>query len=185
MSKKIILLDVDGVLAGFTEKVLDFMNERHSRGYTVDDVKGPLHTVPLYDPAAKSFIMGRGFCQSLPVLPGGKEAVEEMKSNGHRVLFVTSPYYGGVYWTYDRTKWLERHFKARHDDIIFARDKRFVSGHIFVDDKASNVVSWDDYWKHQADRQPIIMRRPWTEKTDKKFVEMTNWENWKEKISGI
>lgn len=82
------------------------------------------------------------FYQTLPVIPGTRDAVARMRMSGNEVFFVTSPILTMRSWVYTRTQWLKKHFDATERDMVFTKSKHVVRGDVLVDDKPENVLEW-------------------------------------------
>lgn len=154
-----ILLDCDGVLAGFNEYSTAVAR---SKGYnvTVDDCVGDCRNQEWWHGSGLEQDWTQpGFCEQLPVLEGSQEFVENLRKMGLRVVFLTSPPKDNPTWPHERRIWLEKNFDARRVDVIFAVDKRYVNGLTFLDDHVKNILHWQEY----QNRMGVLVRRPWNE----------------------
>ena len=155
---KPVLIDVDGITANFCGGLCDYFKDRFDIdvdqskifGDVRDEAKG------LWDDECEDFVKSEGFARTLKPYPGSVEAIRDIIEE-YDVVFVTSPYGGSHTWCWDRFMWLRDHFQISRDDIIFARDKRFVSGITLIDDRYENVIDWSYFHKKPA----ILMERPW------------------------
>lgn len=155
-----VLLDVDGVvcdfIGGFLELVYKATGKKfHHRdltdwsfekclGLTSDDMK------------KIEFLMGGyGFVLSLSVLPGAQEGIEMLRTAGHEVVFVTSPYPGHPTWMYERDVWLKERWPDI--DVVHTEKKVHVDGHFLIDDKVSKLVAWE---RGRKGRKPICWTMP-------------------------
>lgn len=183
--EKPILVDVDGVLANFVGAVLDFINEKHGTILTPDDIHDDLNkSIPqYYDNDLIKFITSKGFCQTLQVLPGAKEAIDKFKSNNFKIIFVTSPYLNAPTWTYDRLKWLKKHFGAKRDDVIFARNKKYIDGLTLIDDLPRNCIEWHNYQNSLIGA--TLFSRPWNKKYHKNLYSIEITYGWKDTYRSV
>lgn len=145
-----VLIDVDGVIANFVDKISSYLENRFEividRSKIYSDVKK--EAKGFWDEECDDFIRQPGFAQSLDEIPGAVNAVKQiMEASDGKVLFVTSPYDSSPTWCYDRYMWLKDRFEISRDDVIFARDKRFISGLTLIDDRWENVVDWSIFNK--------------------------------------
>jgi phosphoglycolate phosphatase-like HAD superfamily hydrolase len=149
-----IVLDVDGVLADFVSSALRVINEMAQREalpgydvspYTPDDVRQweiesllpkRFHT-ELFDR-----LSAPGFCASIEPYPSALAVVDALRATGHDVAIATSPLKGSTTWIAERTAWLQRYWGEI--EIHHTHDKRGVRGDIFVDDKPSHVLDWQN-----------------------------------------
>lgn len=168
--KKPILVDCDGVLTqGFYEKCIESINERFSKNYKLEDLYTDLRFVmPEWDEEMDKMIRSPGFCRDMKPDPLGVKMIDKFKEMNLRIVYVTSPYSKAPTWCQDRTDWLEEHFGATRDDVIFARDKRYVDGICLIDDLPKNVINWGQYRnrpgkmaKIMANNPGVLWRQPW------------------------
>lgn len=144
--KKIVLLDVDDVLADFKSPILASLNrlaqrEKYTRkSFPTWDLFNKLTEQECIH--AYRQIKQEGFCERLCVMPGAQDAVGLMRTLGADVHFVTSPWVSSRFWHYERHHWLKKHFDADHDHIHQSAGKHLFDGDVFVDDKVQNVVAW-------------------------------------------
>ena len=137
------LVDVDGVLADFTGRILaDIGSDK-----TLADIK----TWQVFSKAYMSAEMRRkafalletfGWWASQPVIPGALVGVEALRTAGYEVLFVTSPWHGCSTWGHARRLWLRTNVGAADADVVITSRKELLQGDIFIDDKAENVEGW-------------------------------------------
>lgn len=154
-----ILLDCDGVVGGFNELATAIARDR-GFDVTVDDCKGDCRATDWWKGSGlEEDWLKKGFCESIPVLPGSQEFVEKLRDMGLRVVFVTSPPKDNPTWPHERRLWLEKHFGARRVDVMFAVDKRYVHGLAFLDDHVRNILDWQEYNGGRG----ILIKRPWNE----------------------
>lgn len=142
----VVLLDVDGVVASFTEAVLDLAQEltgviRWPCDVTSWDLFGHLGLSAKDKARVYQGVAQPGFCESIPVMPGAVDFVHALAEK-HDVVFVTSPWLSAPTWTFERHNWLRRHFGQAAERIIHTQYKQYVRGDVLVDDRASNVRSW-------------------------------------------
>lgn len=143
LANRRFLVDVDDVLADLRPRVLRVINEVSGKEYVPDDFKvWDYFCVLDEDQKKRAFqaISAPGFCASLEVLPGAKEAIRELQSLV-KVLAVTWPFHSG--WFDERYAWLEREFEMPKADVHLASSKYAVAGKWFLDDNLDNVLSWD------------------------------------------
>lgn len=142
-----ILLDVDGVLGDFIGHTLAGLattwepDEIPSRkDFRSWDLFNTI-TNKVQQRYCNRLWRKRGWCQSIPALPGAVEAVNRLRRHGE-IYIVTAPLSNSLYWVNERYEWLKENFHIPPENVIFAYDKAVVSGHIFLDDKLANVDRW-------------------------------------------
>lgn len=140
MSKLILCLDVDGVLADFVGGVLDESHRRTGRAHLREEWRHWHWPEATLGELFFDICRGRGFCAGLAPFPEALEWVPRLREVAD-VRFVTSPM-RGEHWRPERQAWLQRHFGARPEDVTQVKDKHLVTGDVLVDDKADNVRKW-------------------------------------------
>jgi 5'(3')-deoxyribonucleotidase len=139
-----VLLDVDGVLADFTAKVIQ--TARDITGKTL--IEGDFHDYDVFrtvgrehEDAVRKAWSSPGWCASLNPYDGASAFVARLRKT-HRVYFVTAPMPGAPHWYWERHQWLDSNFGASYRDVIFTTAKHVVCGDFLVDDKPSNLEEW-------------------------------------------
>jgi 5'(3')-deoxyribonucleotidase len=144
LANRRFLVDVDDVLADLRPKVLNIVNEVSGGEFTPDDFTGwdYFSVLDEYQKHRAFQLMGApGFCRSLQVLPGAKEAIRELQDLV-KVLAVTWPFH--VEWFNERYDWLEQEVGIQKKDVILASSKYAVAGKWFLDDNLDNVRIWSE-----------------------------------------
>lgn len=146
--RPIVLLDCDGVMADFSTKCIEFINQRTGRNYTIDDVTEwdifqSLGQEDL-EPALDAAINIDEFCLEIPVLQGTKEALKELRKLS-TVVCVTAPHHA-VLWPGHRSIWLQEKLGFDKQHIAQIHSKFLVFGDVFVDDNGKNVSQWKKWW---------------------------------------
>lgn len=142
-TKPTVLLDVDGVLADFAGALLRWAGPQYTREQLTEwdlmKAIGLEDRQHLFDEYASE----PGFCESLQVIDGALGLVDELRRVADIVL-VTSPYSAARLWTFERLRWLEKHFGISKHDVIFAKRKYLVKGDIMIDDAPHNIEAFID-----------------------------------------
>lgn len=77
-----------------------------------------------------------GFYRSIPAIPGGKAALEELVAAGHDVWICTTPETRNPTCITDKQSWVKRELGEEWvRKIIFTHDKTIIHGDILIDDK--------------------------------------------------
>lgn len=172
--KQPILCDVDGVHVKWVEKVLHYCNKRFNKNILVNEIKKDIREYFPWDDKCEELVKSPGFVSDLEVIEDSFWAIEELKSMGENIVFVTSPYANATTWAYDRTKWLERHFQISRDEVIFCHDKRYVDGKFLIDDLPRNIHDWNEY----HGKNGILFGQPWNENCEYKDLNrIVGWKN--------
>jgi len=118
--KKIVYLDMDGVLANFWLGV----------GRPDAEWNPPEMYV-------------KGFFRNLPVMPGAKEAVAELLANPDLDVYIASkPDSTNMDSATEKYQWINEHFPELIKKIFLTCDKGHLNGHYLVDDDY-------DRWAHK------------------------------------
>lgn len=159
MTRPVVLLDVDGVLADFLGASLAFL-----RTVGVDFIPEDIWTFDIahalnLDDAERAKLDREwsrpGFCAALAPCPGAREGVELLRSVGE-VYAVTAPMWSCPTWEHERRAWLieQMGFPAKH--VVSAHAKHLIAGAVLVDDRPSHLESW----KHGT---PVCWAQPYNE----------------------
>ena len=147
MSKPIFLCDVDGVVADFLNPAVDVINRIAGTSHRAEDLK-TWNTidgfgVQTHEKAIYAELGREGFCRSLPVASGAREAVRELMKLTD-LYFVTAPMHSSPTWVYERSAWLAEHFGAKLNQIVHTSAKHIIRGDFFLDDRPDHVLKWFD-----------------------------------------
>lgn len=142
---KRVLIDVDGVIANFSQLYLDCLREATGMHRTVEEIKvwdvgDALGLTRTERAAVHSQLQLPGRAFSMRNYPHTIEAVQKLAAHAD-VYFVTSPFPSPT-WTFDRDQWLQVRFGELGKRVTYTHDKHICSGDVLVDDKPENVVAW-------------------------------------------
>jgi 5'(3')-deoxyribonucleotidase len=154
-----VLLDCDGVLADFVGHVSARLAEV---GHVIPEVTS-YDFIRGFGPevgaAARTLLKDPDTWKTMPPYEEAQRGVEALRSVGHTIVVVTSPWLSCHTWAHVRREWLDKHFDVDSGDLIVTSRKELVGGDAFVDDRIESVASW-------AIRNPkghaLLMDRPWT-----------------------
>jgi 5'(3')-deoxyribonucleotidase len=141
-----VLLDVDGVLADFTGGFRQAAQLACKRELPSSTTTWNFDDWQLTDSERKATweIVNRpGFTEGLDLLWGSLSGVRDLASVCE-VYFVTSPIHTSPTWGYERHRWLTQQFgREQGSKVVFTSHKHLVAGDMLVDDKPSNLESWN------------------------------------------
>lgn len=149
--KQRVLVDVDGVLAGFVGNWLRLINAEFGSSFAVGDVTdwdvcASLGLTATDRSRAKRLIAEcEGFARRHEVLEGAQAGVRALQQIAD-VYIVTSPWSSHPTWTHDREWWLDKHFDIGADRIVHTSAKHVVCGDVLLDDKTSTCAAWATAW---------------------------------------
>lgn len=114
-----------------------------------------------------------GFFENLPLVTGGKEAIEEMTEMGHEVFICTSFIHQYENCVLEKYAWVEKNLGYEWvKRTILTKDKTLVFGDYLIDDKPQPEGVRKPYWEH------ILYEMPYNGSVKEK--RRLNWKNWKE-----
>jgi 5'(3')-deoxyribonucleotidase len=154
-----ILVDCDGVLADFQQAYLTALFETSGVIRGIGDVTDFDFTKCVATKEQDNAVWRHidrtpGFVRKLDWHPGAEDGLTELFMLGH-VVCVTSPHIGPT-WMFERMHWLtERGFSSK--DVVFAKDKSIVSGHVLIDDKPEHC----DEWSFSSGNYSILLDAPY------------------------
>jgi 5'-nucleotidase len=179
-SKPVILVDMDGTICDFNSELLRLVHEELEARLLKHEDLTLFRTedcFPHYmrDQVAK-LSDRKGFYQNLKPIPGGVEALLEMRGLGYEVFICTTPkkFYHNQDCVYEKHAWVMKHLgKEWTERIILTRDKTLVQGVVLIDDKPEIVGAITPVWTHVYYDQPYNRR-------DTKKPRINDWMLWKE-----
>ena len=180
MKKKIVLIDMDGVLCQYDEKMLQIAHTRYGLPlYTSEDIDS-FHTEGIfpeeYHKRVDAIGDEEGFFESLEPFPGAIKAFHEIAALPDvRVFICTSPksYYKNQFSAIEKLAWVSKFLGPKWTDkVIITRDKTLVSGDILIDDKPTVNGAMKPVWTH------VHYDRPYNRET--KNLRIVSWNRWEE-----
>lgn len=182
----IVLVDMDGVLANFDQRVFDVLSERHP------EVEQPAKDERLF-PLKNSFatehhallhaIMTEpGFFASLAPIEGAVDSMHAMLAHGLDVRICSAPLASSPACAAEKVAWVAEHLgKEWVDRLILTRDKTYVRGDYLIDDApVAKGSGLEPTWEHIYMEQPY--NRPGKPKADPQRRRLTRWTSWREVI---
>jgi len=121
MIKPTIYIDMDGVIADFSEAV-----KTHPKSNDLNYKDNP-DNIP-------------GIFEHLKLVPGAKEAIHKLYLSNKYDLFIltTAPWDNPSAWMHKRL-WIEKHFgKIFHKKVIITHRKDLLIGDYLIDDRTAN-----------------------------------------------
>ncbi len=161
-AEKIVLTDMDGVIADFDGKVKrDLKNlypdvpiPQPRKSFYIDDDMAPEHK-----PVIREIISNPGFFTELGVIEGAHEGWEQLLEAGYTPQICTAPLRKNPTCNQDKLSWLEEHFVPRFghwviDTAIITKDKASCEGFVIIEDRPEIKDAHRAIWKHVVFDQP-------------------------------
>lgn len=183
LSGKVILVDMDGVMCDFNQRLLNLAVEKLGAPKLSQDRLTNFRTKDCFPEewrAAVSMLPDEaGFYEGLDPMPHVARALSEMKMLGADVFICTTPkkFYKNPHCAGEKHGWVMKHLGHEWTEkIILTRDKTLVQGHVLIDDKPKVTgVLTTPPWKHVYFDQPY-------NREDMKKSRITSWSKWKEVV---
>lgn len=142
MTSPYAIIDVDGVVADFTDHLLQAVSAK----LTLQDITDwdIFRFMSEHEKKHAHHVLEQpSFWISQPVIDGAKEGIQRIRDDGYTVIWCTSPWVSCTSWASVRRAWLKQHFAAAHDEVVVSARKDLLRGDLFIDDKPQHVFSWE------------------------------------------
>lgn len=135
-----VILDVDDVLTGTNDKVVDTYNSEHEDKISRKDIIRFRYTeCPNIKHKITHYFERPGFFADLEPAEGVIEGVKRLIDEGYDVVFATATCRQGAR---DRIEWLIKHFPfIPEKNISIIGRKDIITGEWFLDDCVDNIVT--------------------------------------------
>lgn len=184
MKDVIFLVDCDGVCIDFVSQVLNEINTRAKTKHVLSDVRRDFRDLEGYSEDTEKFIRSEMFCRTLPKIKGAKEGITELRKMG-KVICLTSPYNNSKHWIWERIEVLKTDFGFTREEMIFAKDKRYIFGNYLIDDLPKNLIDWTAFNKSSL---AICFNQPWNAEDELTYPEgsaIARCNDWAEVLESI
>jgi len=159
--RKIILVDMDGVLTNYELGFLDEWRKRHPEKMSIAVEERKTFYARDQYPAEYKQLMheitaSKGFYLNLPIIDGAREGIEKL-AREHEVRICTAPISDYRNCVAEKLEWSERELgKEWPMKTIIAKDKTFVFGHYLIDDRPNAEVGgkMKPFWQQVLYKQP-------------------------------
>lgn len=179
MDHRIILIDMDGLLADFEGTFLKewrrmFPSEPHiplrnrKKFYFRDDYPQKFH------PKVESVYLDQKFYPKILPVKEGLAAIREMVALGINVFICTAPLSVYKHCVFEKYAWVEEYLGYEFTKrLILTRDKTLIRGDVLIDDKPEITGIQKPVWEH------IIYDFPYNRHVAGKR-RITQWKNRRE-----
>uniref|UniRef100_A0A7S2FHD2 Uncharacterized protein n=1 Tax=Alexandrium andersonii TaxID=327968 RepID=A0A7S2FHD2_9DINO len=192
---RVVLLDMDGVIADFELQFLRRWREVHPDAEWIHVEERRAHYVDMdpsgvYDtPRSHAIITTPGFYATMPPIPGVLDALKEIASEpGIEVRICTAPFGSGAtaeQCEEEKRRWVTEYLGEEWltpEKFICVKDKTGVPGDILVDDKPDPTSHWkqgkgqEPSWRHVVFTAPFNRDAPACEGKPR----LDSWAGWRE-----
>lgn len=185
-TKKIILVDIDGVLIDFNKGVYDKWKVKHPdlpvielQNLTKHDQASMYRDLnPSYEALVREILDDITFFDNLDPIDGCLNVLNEMENEGYEVFLCT-----GIMRKFNTTcskhEWINKKFGSRwaRKIIYVSKDKTLVRGDILIDDKPEITGVLQPTWTH------IVFDQPYNRNENKPRIR--HWSEWKNVVNNV
>jgi 5'-nucleotidase len=161
--KKIILVDMDGVLADVYSRFFELHEEESGQRLSIKDVAGLLEEEAF--PNQINWVVTPGFFRSVPVMPGSREGLKRL-NDGFKVIVVSLATEFPQSLT-DKQLWLNEHFPfISWKQIVFCGSKDVIYADIMIDDHLKNLDNFKGDTIMFTQPHNMLIRKPGHKRVD-------------------
>lgn len=182
MTRKVVLVDLDGPLADFEGGFLKLWKEKFPHDFFVPvKERKTFYLTEQYPEEFSEKIQSirtmAGFIRGLRPIKEGVEAIKEMIDSGFHVFVCSSEIYTNLNGLTEKKLWMQEYLGDNLTrSAIFTKDKTMVRGDYLIDDKPEIGGLYTPQWKH------VIFDQPFNRNIAGKLRLNTDWSNWREVI---
>lgn len=173
----ILLIDMDGVIADFEQGFFNQWRNKHPDKISIPvEQRNTFFIIDQYPFEYRGYIQdifySAGFFRSLPMIPGSREALNEMIGAGIQVFICTSPFEQYKNCVLEKFEWIEMNFGSEWiKRIVLTYDKTIVKGDFLIDDMPKIKGIRNPTWEQ------ILYDTPYNRTV--RAVKRLTWKNWK------
>lgn len=147
-----ILVDQDGVLAQWHERMLELYNKEYGISFTPDQISRWKFSENFPGSRDHIPIDYRKFYRELEPVPGAIEGMRELVRAGHDVTIATAVSHEAPESYVGKVEWVKNHLPFLHPKhVIAVTRKELLEGDILLDDGPHNIVAWDEARRQAED----------------------------------
>jgi 5'(3')-deoxyribonucleotidase len=148
-----VLIDVDDVCAQFRAAYVALANQYYQESavnpkfwsvedtHSAWDVESAMGLTPAEQAAIWQQVNTSSFAAQLEPVTGSVQAIKRIAKR-YEVGFVTKPLKSSPTWTYDRKKWLKKHFGQLGENVVSTALKGWVDGDYLIEDRLPMAQQW-------------------------------------------
>lgn len=163
-----IILDLDGVVVQFFQKLIRIYNLRHSDDpLTLSDINCELEQLgPGRSERLIAMFNEPGWFLDLEPLPGAINTITHYANAGHEIVVCTAPARfpeGKINGTSAAEKftWIQKNLPIVGNKIIITQNKDSIKGDLFIDDTPYQVINW---CKENPEGIGLLVDQPWNKR---------------------
>ena len=167
-----ILLDMDGPMALFMDRLIERYNHVTKENISILDVKTNATSRYFKNYVLRKKIMEEpGFIYSLAPVEGAIDGVEALHNAGHEIVFVSNATNGPTSG-HEKRNWLKFYFNHiwKYPPLILTKQKWHVRGDCILDDNPINFENLDPSTK------PLLFSEPYNLNVSG-FERINDWEH--------
>lgn len=172
MSKKRLIVDMDGVMADVYQQFIKMDEEEFGVRKTLEEIQGKIEREAFKN--ERAYVFRKGFFREAPVMEDSKDAVRLL--NDKYELFIVSAAMEFPHSLPEKLEWLQEHFPfLTWHQLVFCGSKTVIQGDIMIDDHYKNL----DHFPGRT----ILFTQPHNHGRDDKHHERVN--SWKEVLEKL
>lgn len=183
MTQSIVLVDLDGVCAGFDSHFWDRSVEngwefdidhpsKQTKRYFTDHIPNKHHRN-----AARKMVDDSRWFRDLPVIPGAQEGLEELW-RCCELWLCSKPLDADPFCMSDKQAWVKKHFPKLADRLILTGDKSLIVGDLLLDDAPKTK------WFQRAQWTPVIYTQPFNSHPESDLFDLPHFQ-WGDSIGDL
>lgn len=140
-----IIVDVDCTVADFVGGILRVAGETDRTAAKEFDWFTTAYGPEKAELIREALDDSTAFWQNLPMIPNAMDGIKWLREQGHKIMWVTSPYEGKYGWESDRRVWLNEHLAIGlfNEPLLFVENKQVIEARAIIDDLRETVVNWE------------------------------------------
>jgi 5'-nucleotidase len=138
-----ILVDMDSILADFLKGIVDAYFDDELERVSIESVAKWDHVFP-NGKTCRDYFVERHFFRELAPIPGALDAMQDMHTDGHDLVIVSSVVPELTPHAYaEKAGWVAEHLPwFPTSNLVFCQRKEMVRGDILIDDHVKNAAAW-------------------------------------------
>ena len=148
MSKKVVLCDMDGIMADLSRLIIDTINDKHTEhNVHRDDITDwALHKCLPIGEKVWDYVNEDGFFEKIQPIPGAIPALEQLHDAGVMIVIATSPT-RNANSAAEKKRWVAKHLPfIKHRHVMVGSLKHLLKGDFLIDDSPEQQKNYRKAW---------------------------------------